>query len=422
MKFGKQLKILNNKTSNIIKLYFITGSILILIGFLFFTNMLSKDIREDVRVVPDLYAQFIGLPEDVDLESFLTEYFMTKIIPAIDYPIVFCDSLHVPFSWENINVPPRNYSSLKPAEKEKLNKVMMGLHHLGNYLPLYMGSENQHLIGYVYFGETRSMRQLRYMPYVASIFVVIFIAVGAFALGYMRRYEKNQIWIGLAKETAHQFGTPASSLMAWLDIMESQLEGKEDDQEMLEYISQMHKDVDRLQNVASRFGKVGSTIKLENVILDKVINEIVEYFRNRVPAGIMSIKITYISEIQNIVMKLDEDLIKWSLENLIKNAIDAMSGMSGKITVTATPADNMIRIRISDEGKGIPRRMYKQIFLAGVTTKERGWGLGLSLAKRIIVVYHSGKIRVVQSELDKGTTIEVLLPYDPRVNNDNTKT
>ncbi|MCF7920998.1 MAG: HAMP domain-containing histidine kinase [Candidatus Cloacimonetes bacterium] len=410
MKFGTQLKILNNKTSNIIKIYFIVGSVVILVGFLFFTNLLSQDIREDVCIVPDLYAQFIGLPDTENLENFLTDYFMTKIIPAIDYPIVFCDSMQVPFSWENINVEQRNYSSLEAADKERLDKMMKRLHRLGNYLPLYLDKHRTKLIGYVYFGETKSMRQLRYMPYVASVFVVIFIGVGAFALGYMRRNEKNRIWIGLAKETAHQFGTPTSSLMGWLQIMENRLEGDEANHELVEYINHMYKDVSRLQNVASRFGKVGSTIKLKGVDLDKLIVEIVEYFKNRVPTGKNSIKILYFSEIHDIILNLDEDLIKWSLENLLKNAIDAMVGMEGRIIVTAAPVDNMISIRISDEGRGLPRGMFKQIFLAGVTTKERGWGLGLSLAKRIIEEYHSGKIRVVQSEINKGTTIEILLP------------
>jgi len=410
MKFGTQLKILNNKTSKIVKLYFIIGSILFLVGFIFFANMLSNDIREDVSVVPDLYAQFIGLPDNINLENFLTDYFMTKIIPSIDYPILFCDSLLVPFSWENINVPQRNYSSLDTGDKERLTKLVKHLHHQGNYLPLFLDNNRKKLVGYVFFGETSSMRQLRYLPYAASVFVIIFIAVGAFALGYMRRNEKNRIWIGLAKETAHQFGTPTSSLMAWLNILESRLEDGEGNQELLDYIGHMYNDVTRLQKVASRFGKVGSTIKLKEISLDKGIAEIVEYFKNRVPKGKKRIKLIYFSEIQHVKLNIDEELIKWVLENLIKNAIDAMTGMEGNIIVTASPSDNMVSITISDQGKGIPRGMFKEIFLAGVTTKERGWGLGLSLAKRIIEEYHQGKIRVIQSEINKGTTIEILLP------------
>lgn len=413
MKFGKTLKILNNKTSNIVKLYFILGSIIILIGFLFFTNVLSKEMREDVCVVPDLYAQFIGLPDNVNLETFLTEYFMTIIIPSIDYPIIFCDSLHVPFSWENIDVEMKNYENLADSDKEKLTKLMKKMERKGNYLPLYLDKKRIKLIGYVYFGETSSMKQLRYMPYVASIFVVIFIAVGAFALGYMRRNEKNQLWIGMAKETAHQFGTPTSSLMAWLSILEDRLQSNENSEELLDYIGHMYSDVERLQKVASRFGKVGSTIKLKDVELDSSIKELVTYFKNLVPAGQKSIDILYFSEISGIEVKIDEDLIKWTLENLVKNAIDAMTGKSGKIIITASPVEKQIRILISDEGKGIPRSMFSRIFLAGVTTKERGWGLGLSLSKRIIEEYHSGKLKVVQSEINKGTTIEILLPRDP---------
>ena len=413
MKFGKQLKILKNSTSNTIKLYFIIGSLLILISFLVFTNLLSKDIQRDVSVVPDLYAQFIGLPDNVNLENFLTDYFMTEIIPFIDYPIIFCDSLRVPFSWENINVEMRNFESLDQADKDKLHKMVKRLHNRGSYTLLYQNRRKDNLIGYVYFGETSSMKQLRYMPYVASIFVVIFIAVGAFALGYMRRNEKNQLWIGLAKETAHQFGTPTSSLVGWLSIMRSRLEtasNPEESKELLEYIDHIETDVNRLQNVASRFGKVGSTIKLQNTILDAIIEETVTYFRSRVPQDNNKISIYYFSEIHGVVLKIDNDLIKWTLENMIKNAIDAMTGKGGKIILTSVVREGNVMIKISDEGKGIARNMFQRVFLAGVTSKERGWGLGLSLAKRIIEEYHQGKIRIVQSELKKGTTFEILLP------------
>jgi len=410
MKFGNQLKILKNSTSNSIKLYFIIGTIAMLLGFLIFTNLLSKDIQRDVSVVPDLYAQFIGLPDNMNLENFLTDYFMTEIIPEIDYPIVFCDSLGVPFSWENINVESINYSALQQSEKDKLQNMVEKFRKQGRYTSLYQNKQKKILIGYVYFGETSSMKQLRYMPFVASIFVVVFIAVGAFALGYMRRNEKNQLWIGLAKETAHQFGTPISSLLGWLSIMRSRLEGQNESSELLEYIGHIETDVNRLQNVASRFGKVGSTIKLQETLLDEIIDETVKYFRSRVPQDNNKISIYYFSEIHDVKLKIDKDLIKWTLENLIKNAIDSMAGKSGKIILTSMVRDSSVQIRISDEGKGIPRNMYQRIFLAGVTTKERGWGLGLSLAKRIIEEYHEGRIRIEHSDMKKGTTFEIILP------------
>ena len=421
MKFGKQLKILKNSTSNTIKLYFIIGSLVILISFLVFTNVLSKNIQKDVSVVPDLWAQYISLPDDESLENFLTDYFLTEILPSIDYPIIFCDSLQVPLSCYNINVEMPNFESLDQtyfesldqADKDKLHKMVKRLHNRGSYILLYKDKRKENLIFYVYFGETRSMKQLRYMPYVASIFVVIFIAVGAFALGYMRRNEKNQLWVGLAKETAHQFGTPTSSLVGWLSIMRSRLEtasNPDESKELLEYIDHIETDVNRLQNVASRFGKVGSTIKLQNTVLDEIIEETVIYFRSRVPQSNNKISIYYFSEIHDVVLMIDNDLIKWTLENMIKNAIDAMIGKGGKIILTSMVRDANVMIRISDEGKGITRNMFHRVFLAGVTSKERGWGLGLSLAKRIIEEYHHGKIKVVQSELKKGTTFEILLP------------
>ena len=146
MKFGKSLKILNNKTSNIVKLYFIIGSVFILVGFLVFTNLLSKGIKEEVSVVPDLYAQFIGLPDNVNLENFLADYFMTRIIPSIEYPIIFCDSLDVPFSWENLNVEMRNYGSLLDEQKDKLHKMVSKLKKSGNFIELYQSNKKEKLI------------------------------------------------------------------------------------------------------------------------------------------------------------------------------------------------------------------------------------------------------------------------------------
>lgn len=152
MKFGKSLKILNHKTSNIVKLYFIAGSILILLAFLLFTSYLSKEIKRDVSVVPDLYAQFIGMPDNVNLENFLTDYFMTEIIPSINYPIIICDTMNVPFSWENIDVEGMNYSGLENSKQERLNKLVDKLEKRGSYISLYQDRDKQKLLGFVYFG------------------------------------------------------------------------------------------------------------------------------------------------------------------------------------------------------------------------------------------------------------------------------
>jgi signal transduction histidine kinase len=225
----------------------------------------------------------------------------------------------------------------------------------------------------------------------------------------LKRSEKDTLWVSLAKETAHQFGTPITSMMGWIDYMaESPSEGTERP-DMPQILNFMRADLDHLRNIASRFGKVGSITKLEPHNLHQLLFDVVEYFRNRMPHLGSRIDIHLISKIEQVDVMMDPELFKWTLENLVKNCVDAMSGKGGNIILAATQKDPYVYIHIRDEGKGIPRREWKKVFEPGVTSKTRGWGLGLSLAKRIIEEYHQGKIRVVESALNEGTTIEIRL-------------
>ena len=410
MRFGMKQKRKNSNQRRFIQLYYIGGSLLIFFMFIFYTNSLLKQVKKDVEVVPDLYSKFLGLPDDVNLEQFIFSYFMQNIVPKINYPIIIADSLKTPSSWEYCEIEKKSYDELTFEDQQKLQKMYKNMEAKGNYIVLKPNIDSKEVVGYLFYGESDTMKRLRIMPYLEMLIVIIFILLGVYGLSILKKNDRNMLWVGLAKETAHQFGTPLSSLKAWNQFLAMRIKDKYDDEEMLAMLEDMNTDIDRLHKVASRFGKVGSTIKLKPINLDEIISETIDYFQKRLPNYSKKIEIKYISKIDDLEIIADSDLIKWTLENLIRNSIDALTNTAGEILITSFIHKKRIHVQISDTGKGLPKKMFKSIFFPGVTTKERGWGLGLSLAKRIIEKYHNGIIKVLESEINKGTTIEIVLP------------
>jgi len=251
----------------------------------------------------------------------------------------------------------------------------------------------------IFYKDSYVLRQLRYFPYIQLMIISIFLLVAYMLFSTSRRSEQNQVWAGLAKETAHQLGTPLSSMMAWVDYLET----KDIDSDTIE---ELRKDVNRLSTITDRFSKIGSNPSLvpENVV--SVIYNSISYLKTRT-----SQKINYSINVppeQSIVIPLNLQLFEWVIENLVKNAVDAMT-RQGKITIDILEETKVVTIDISDTGKGIPRNMFKTIFNPGYTSKQRGWGLGLSLSKRIISEYHRGKIFVKSSVVGKGSTFRIVL-------------
>jgi len=251
---------------------------------------------------------------------------------------------------------------------------------------------------YVYYGESYLLTQLRYFPYVQLAIILIFLAVVLFALTSAHRSLQNQVWVGLSKETAHQLGTPLSSIEAWLELLR---EENPDSEAALE----MQKDLDRLKLVADRFSKVGSAPQLVEENLVTRLEDIVEYMQRRSP---QKVNITLHKTESDIPVNISGPLFDWVMENLIRNALDAMAGQ-GKIDITVTNTPQQVWVDVQDNGKGIPGHQVKKVFTPGFTTKKRGWGLGLSLSRRIVEKYHHGSIFVKQSEVGKGTTFRVIL-------------
>src|SRR5690554_207750 len=300
-------------------------------------------------------------------------------------PVILYDENSGKLQSNNIKLPEKDTIALLRDKMEQF---------AGRHAPIRMEELNQSL----YFDDSYTLKQLQVYPYIQLFIIALFVALAFFALKRSQQAEQNSVWVGLSKETAHQLGTPISSLAAWTEYLKL----KEVDATLL---SEIEKDTARLQMIAERFSRIGSAPNTEPADLRVVVRNALIYLEKR-----LSEKITFslLFPEQPVMVSLNEPLFGWVIENITKNAVDAMNG-EGFITFTLTEKGNHVFLDISDSGKGITRSKQKKIFSPGYTTKERGWGLGLTLVKRIVEVYHKGKIFVLKSELGKGATFRIVL-------------
>jgi signal transduction histidine kinase len=282
-----------------------------------------------------------------------------------------------------------------PGYLEKKLRKFKGL----NQPIIWYDPQDSTRVNRYYYGHTALLNEVRYYPLVQLFIVGLFIAVTLLALRGSYRSVQNQVWAGMAKETAHQLGTPVSSLEGWVEMLKD-TSGNE------KIVQELEKDVDRLRLVSDRFGKIGSTPQLEEVNLVTQINRMVDYMKKRA-TGKISFSVNAYGQ-RDVIARVSPPLFDWVIENLLKNALDAMEGR-GSITVNIREDEKEVQIDVTDTGKGISKQNIARVFKPGFTTKKRGWGLGLSLSKRIISLYHKGEIFVKHSELGKGTTFRIVL-------------
>lgn len=324
------------------------------------------------------------------LDNIINSFISETVINAASVPVILTDSTrtHV-LSFGNIDQEVVSDTLLMQQKIRSMASVNPPLAvKLGN---------KQH---YIFYEDSKILTQLRYYPIVQFVIIGLFLLIAYLLFSTFRKAEQNQVWVGMAKETAHQLGTPLSSLMAWMDL----LEAKGVDPET---ITELQKDVDRLGTVTERFSKIGSKPSLSSENVQQVLAETITYLSGRVSRRV---KIQLLpDEKLEIAARINIPLFSWVIENLLKNAIDAMDG-EGEITIDIQEEGRNVLIDITDSGKGIPRKDLKAVFKPGFTTKQRGWGLGLSLSRRIIENYHMGSIFVKRSELNKGTTFRIVLP------------
>ena len=377
-----------------VKILLVSAAIVIAAASLAISHFLVADLENEEKNRMAVWAEAMRTLNNADEKTDLN--LVLKVINENNtIPVVVLDSQGNAQVFRNVTLCGADFNdSLK-------NAALLGTTFLrkGRHIKIMLNQKNNEYIQ-VCYDESLMLKRLAAYPLVQLGIVLIFVVVAIFALLSSKKAEQNKVWVGLSKETAHQLGTPISSLMAWIEILK---ETYPDD----DLIPEMNKDVKRLQLIADRFSKIGSLPEPVPSSLNEVLDHVIDYMDRRTSKSIQMIKVF---PQHDIIVKINASLFEWVIENLSKNAVDAMGGKVGRITLRVEETDKCAVIEVSDTGKGIKRKDLNNVFRPGFTTKERGWGLGLSLAKRIVEEYHNGKIWVKSSEVGKGTTFRIELP------------
>lgn len=376
-----------------VKIFLVVAAILIAVASLLVSRSLTHDLAEQEKSKMQVWAEAMkslsAADENTDLSLVLKVLDENHTIP-----VVVLNNEGVVTEYRNIEIKARNAKDSIAF----ITSYGQQMKASGQVIRISL-SKNHHDYIDVCYDDSLMLKRIAVYPYVQLGVVLLFVIIALFALLTSKRAEQNKVWVGLSKETAHQLGTPISSLMAWSTILK---ETYPDD----ELLPEMDKDVKRLQLIADRFSKIGSIPEPVPSCLNEVLIHVVDYMDRRT-----SKKIEMKTELPNedVIINMNASLFEWVIENLCKNAVDAMGGKLGSITLRLEETDKRAIVEVSDTGKGIKKKDISNVFRPGFTTKKRGWGLGLSLAKRIVEEYHHGKIYVKNSEIGKGTTFRIEL-------------
>ena len=374
---------------------FLIGVFLV-IGLFSYTRYLSSELREDNREVVKMYAEIIAKTVKDDSNTNI-DFIFENIIKKVKFPIIQSGRNKNPQLWTNL---PENIDS----DRDRL-KLILSMDKINKPIPLVFDDKINGPItfGYLHYGDSRLIQKIQIWTYIELLSIGIFILFGFIGFSFIRNSEKQHIWVGLSRETAHQLGTPVSALLGWLDYL------KNDNSNIEKILPEMESDIERLQQVSRRFSKMGSKPEMEYFDLSKRVESVLSYLNRRIPT--LGKKVDLVNDIDpDIKIMANGTLISWTIENLIRNSIDSVSGEAGLIRLSMSQDQNNVKIRISDNGCGVPKKDWKNIFRPGFSTKKSGWGLGLSLCQRIINEVHKGDIYVLESRINSGTVFEINIP------------
>lgn len=370
-----------------LKYVFIIGAVVIAIASVFVSDLLIKDLAREERQKIEVWAEATRVVTSED-PSLNMKLILQIIQGNTSIPVMLCNEQDSVMNYKNIELPEKNVEGFLYQKAQELKKK-------NQPIPIDMEDGT---FQYLYYDDSINLKRLLIYPYAQLSVMAVFILIAFLALTSTKRAEQNKVWVGLSKETAHQLGTPISSLIAWVEYLKM----KEVDPSLLE---EMEKDVKRLETIADRFSKIGSQPEPVPLDIRDSIRAALNYMETRISS---KVKITVEAPEQPVMVLMNDSLFAWVVENLCKNAVDAMGGQ-GDIRFHIEEKAKKVYIDVSDTGKGILKSKFKTVFNPGYTTKKRGWGLGLSLVKRIIESYHGGKIYVKNSEIGKGTTFRIEL-------------
>jgi len=412
----------------ILKGYLFLGSSILIGAVFLYTNHLIGQMNDQAEALSRIFARFCATATVPATESEEVQIIFDEVIQRIDFPVVVTDIDGRPYAWkgvgvdwnevsvaESMNMDPKNPPS---GPLSKLVKIVERLDSENQPVAMMRPGTNE-VFGLVHYGESDFVKQLRWIPFIEIGVIFVFVTLGFLAMRSVEVSEHRSLWVGMAKETAHQLGSPLSSLIGWLEILKGECDRSAgepgcpgvDGRKVAGMVEEMESDVERLSKIAQRFSNIGSVPNLELQAVVPIVAGVVDYFRKRMPRE--GKRIELIEDYEDVPrVNVNAELIEWVVENLLKNAFDAIEGDSGIITVRVRrkPEEECVEILVSDNGRGISASDQKRVFQTGFSTKKRGWGLGLTLARRIVEEYHGGRIRVLESRPGEGTTMAVSIP------------
>ena len=396
----------------LLRAYLFFGTLFLVGAATIYSASLVSRLNRQSRTLSYIFTRFSAVATLTAIDNpEVRQIFEDVVRPGIDFPLVLTDEHGTPRVWK---LP----VTIDSTETGRLAEIVKRFDAHNQPIPIRRPGDGR-VFGYVHYGEPKLVRELKWLPVVQISAIFFFIILGYFAYRSIKTSEQRAIWIGLAKETAHQLGTPISSLLGWVELLrERQLESARRDgavelpEDFLrEILEEMENDAERLQKVANRFGQVGSLPRLEVQDVAPIVSEAVRYFRRRIPHLGKDVEIRERYELVPPV-SVNKELIEWVVENVLKNAVDATDRTRGQIEVEVVRRreTETVEVRITDQGKGMTASEMKQAFSPGYTTKQRGWGLGLTLAKRIIEEYHGGRIWVEKTAPGEGSIVIIAFP------------
>lgn len=407
--------------ANLNKLVFFL--VLGLLAFFFLVNWyFIRILSHHYEGVIDQEARLFAVTITDNLRVSELNWAFAEILRKSSFPIIITDPYGNPKNWKNIspglfrkfqaeNFQTSPFYQLPQTDQELLRKIVKNLGKRKQPLPIIHDGITT---GYLYYGNVYLLKILKWLPLFEVSFLILFVIIAMYGFQMLRQTEQGLLWVALAKETAHQMGTPLSSILGWLDLLKLRLEQNPGNEKSLDTVNEIAGDVARLNQVSVRFSQIGSLPKLTSQDLNSLVISMTDYFKSRLPQLGKKVELqAYTPPLPHVYF--NRELMGWVLENLIKNALDSITSKNGFIKVETfyAKAEDTVHITITDNGRGIERENWKKIFKTGYSTKKRGWGLGLSLARRIITIYHQGSIFVEWSSKYHGTQFRIILPVFP---------